>query len=174
MKKTLSYLLMVVLVSSCGSSDIVVTSDLGEKLIIKKSAVSVGKWTSAEAKKEISETYNINYNECKGRLDANDCWEIFGAGVTEEQNKNKILGDFASKNLYFTTVTYRGISVDLNGKKTADSKYTTIYCVPKTLTQEQKNLLLQVARYSDTVDIGTQSDNSILTTAENQLCDTYR
>jgi len=52
-KKTLSFLLMAILVSSCGSSDIVVTSDLGEKLIIKKSAVTVGKWTSAEAEKRV-------------------------------------------------------------------------------------------------------------------------
>jgi len=167
---------MAILVSSCGSSDIVVTSDLGEKLIIKKSAVTVGKWTSAEAKKELSENMNKRYNECssEGYLDANVCWEIWGAGVTEERTKNKVLADFVSKDLYFAMVTYRGISVDLNGKKTADSKYTTIYCVPKKYTQEQKNLLVEVARYSNAVDMGKQSDNSILTAAENQLCDAYR
>ena len=77
-------------ISACGNSDLTVTSDLGEKIIIKESAVTKLPFDSKEARDEASATMSRVVNgtdECASRsfvnnylLTQGDCWDIHNAG----------------------------------------------------------------------------------------------
>ena len=130
-------------VAACGNSDLTVTSDLGEKAIIKESAVTRLPFDSKEARDNASATMArvVNgTNECTSTsgLDQSRCWGIYNSGSEYEnaQAMLQALDVFDKSGAKIWTVKYRQITVDLNGNKEADSKYSEINCIPKSMKPE--------------------------------------
>ena len=153
MKQVVVVLSLAATVLAGCSSDLSVTSDLGEAVIVKHSAVTVASWGKPEAEEVLGSPllnfWNDALNECLKTkyLTASNCTN--SEKLDEETKDQKALQRFISDDLTIATVSYRPISVDLNGKKTAALKYTKIACIPKSFDDEQSIVAYRAAKVAN-------------------------
>ena len=154
MKKLIA--LSIVFLAGC-SSDIVVEDDVGQKIVIKESAVEVTVMGPPELRQRAIEwtkqkrgAFNASKDlrDCKLELPAASCNKIYGSSVKSQQmelNKLKaLLARAAREGVYFNKVRYRPISVDLNGNK-IPGIYDEIFCTPSKFDSSQKDLISKLA-----------------------------
>lgn len=150
-------------IAACGNSDLTVTSDLGEKAIIKESAVTRLPFDSKEARNEATATMArvVNgTNECTSTsgLDQSQCWGIYNSGSKYEnaQAMLQALDAFDKSGAKIWKVKYRRIMVDLNGDKEADRQYSEVNCIPESMKPE---LVATAKRVAEVASLPTPDDS---------------
>jgi hypothetical protein len=152
--------LILSLVALCGCAfenpDLVITSDLGEKIIIKDSAVTTAAWGAREAHKVLANEDKTRvdwasaYENCRRSFErsglSNDyCSGSYSDQLSERSSEDAALKAFIDNRKPIKLVTYRAISVDLNGKRTADPNYSTVACISKDIQGEIRQMAVAAA-----------------------------
>lgn len=165
-------------ISACGNSDLTVTSDLGEKAIIKESAVTRLPFDSKKARDEASAFMSsaVNKtNECASRtgLTQSDCWSIYGSGYETSKARLQAIDAFDKSGAKIWTVKYRRIMVDLNGNKEADRQYSEVNCIPESMKPE---LVATAKRVAEVASLPTPDDSkpgSVARGVDTAICERY-
>ena len=124
------------------SSDIVVKTDLGEKFVVKESAVNVIPMGVNDLIKIINEdgtqtrenfykcnsTYGKDYQRQEGGYSYCEIKYAMYFGKLHKQPSDIAIAKNAEKNIHLKNVIFRPIFVDLNKKKIAYD-YENIYCI---------------------------------------------
>lgn len=159
--------LSLLTISGCAERDISVTSDIGERLTIKASSVTVSTYDKEKSAKFYEDTnakFMEGYNSCvnSSGLGAERCWDIYGRNMYSEEMIKEIRQMPIMKSLQ-----YRTIFTNINGDKIA-SDYKTVVCLPKG-TKENRE------RWSEMVTVGTDisDSNKIEDIAARRLCDKF-
>jgi hypothetical protein len=157
--------LILSLVALCGCAfenpNLVITSDLGEKIIIKDSAVTTAAWGAREAHKVLANEektridWASEYENCKrsfGRrsfersgIFKDYCSSSYSDQLSERSSEDAALKAFIDSRKLIKLVTYRAISVDLNGKRTAAPDYSTVACISKDIQGEMRQTAVAAA-----------------------------
>lgn len=176
--------------------DTVVSADVGEKIIVKDSAVKVGPWAprGEDIRKEITDSIaasaEVEKEACKPPLEIRNGFYTsdgihysdheFGpnSGVCKRIRDSmhgsrktlKLLEDVMKHSGKVTRVTYREIRQDLNGKRVAESFYQVISCPDSGLSEDMR------AKFSE-IDSDIPKPSSDLDLANDQmvakLCQKY-
>ena len=139
MKRTLQFLPLLLLagcVTRKPPTDITVKSDLGEKTVVKKSAVTSYQFDLVNADSHTRKWLNVGTkgrDKCaSGILSWSKCDEIYGDGIYEKEENLKTIKSMPD----ITVVKYRTIDTNVNGDKTA-SGYKYVACIPEGEDQER-------------------------------------
>ena len=127
----------LLLLGACGSSDLTFTSEVGEKVIIKKETI-----------KQISDSSSEEMKASRARLLARDRRVVAesapGDMLYEEAFKSmKALETVSRLNetgIWYKEYRYVPISVDLNGVKTV-GKESYVICVDQSLTPREREVI---------------------------------
>jgi hypothetical protein len=166
-KRSLIFSILIISISGCSSGDISVTSDIGEKIIIKSSSITALPYDKAgqiDALKKGNAEKMDGYQSCveRGGITPTDCWEIWGEKIVGEETFSKINALPKMK-----TIRYRTIFVDINGDKKA-SGYETVTCIPDGTEENRK-------KWSETINgvSNILQDSTVANIAIQELCKKY-
>lgn len=147
------------------SGDLTIKSDLGEKTIIKKSAVESRTFDKAYAEKMLDGDslyfWQGAYDECLSKYRPSICDPAQGKELEKEKKRLNAMKAFAAKDMKMQLLKYRPIFVDLNGRKSAPSTPTYLACVPKSFNAEEIDIAIQAAKevgYRLAVDTDTEAE----------------
>ena len=166
---------------ACNNSDLTVTSDLGEKAIIKESAVTRLPFDSKKARDEATATMAMvvnGTNECTSTsivLTQSDCWDIYNKESRYEnaQAMLQALDALDKSGAKIWAVKYRRIMVDLNGNKEADREYSEVNCIPESMKPE---LVAAAKRVAEVASLPTPDDGkpgSVARGVDTAICERY-
>jgi hypothetical protein len=160
-------IVVAITVAGCKAADILVTSDIGEKIIIKSSSVTVTVYDnekSARRMEEFNANAMVRYNNCVQltTVGREGCWNIHSTGMYSE---NSILDTWNMPPM--KEIQYRTIFIDVNGDKTA-SDYKTVVCLPGDSIENRK-------RWHSLIKLGTDfsASNTIMDISKRELCDKF-
>jgi len=146
------------MLSGC-TSDIVAKSDYGEEIIIKPSSISheeagLGSWLSS-ATARVTAIYS-DYYDCiaknYGELLCRQSWLDKERDFIDKKNTLESLQKRVGSPLI--KARYRALVKDVNNNKAA-SEWTEIYCTKKSVTKEEKNLLVAINDWNIPQEDGT-------------------
>ena len=127
------------------NSDIVVKTDLGEKYIVKESAVTVSPYSWYDKVTDIEYWIIVNrgsFDRCRsgGTLSDSDCSHWID-DEEKEKSKVKYAKAWIDKPASVVLVRFRPIFIDLNNKKIAKD-YTSNYCLNPNLSKSDEEEIL--------------------------------
>lgn len=190
--KDIALALTCTVLSACTileTSDTVVSTDVGEKIIVKDSAVEVDPWAPrGEAiRKEITDSIAAGLEgekrvckpplEIRGRFFTSDgvrysdlefgpnsgACKMTRDGIASSRKTLKVFDNVMKKSDKAKRVTYREIRQDLNGKRVADDSYKVITCLDSSLPEDLR------AKFSEFDSDVPKQSNDLAGLANDQL-----
>ena len=170
------FLLAPLLIALTGcSNDITTKTDLGEKYIVKESAVTVTPYSIDWEKQVNDQKYWINsfreeFEKCRSSgLDSNCSRWI----DDEEKKKAKLefLKAWRDRPTSLVKIKFRPIFVDLNNQKIAND-YETIYCINPNLSANDQKEILKAAKIKNASTPDRQSTLAFEIT-KSKICEKY-
>ena len=125
MKRLLLAPLLIAL-TGC-SNDLIVKTDLGEKYIVKDSAVKVSNWTRSDAIKGIQKEHPID--RCRKIRSKENCIDdyLWSELVTQHLESEKLMID-SDIQIPYKLIRFRPVFVDVNKDKSANN-YINVSCL---------------------------------------------
>ena len=153
------------------NNNIEVETDLGEKYIVKESAVTVSNYSWDKKVRSIELLINMwrdSFNSCLNGLSNETCSQIYLSNLDEKKANLEKAKKWRDKPKSLIMIKFRPIFIDLNNQKIAKN-YETIYCMnPNLSISDQKEVL-----FAGGVDVPNKDSSLAFEITKSEVCEKY-
>jgi len=132
------------------SNDITTKTDLGEKYIVKESAVTVSTYSwddRVDYLKYVIKSSKNRYDDCRSSLSDETCSKIWLSDLDKQEARLEGAINWSEKSKSLVKIKFRPIFVNLNNEKIAKD-YETIYCINPNLSKNDQREIINVSSTS--------------------------